>query len=181
MGVITQQVGKYTAGKALQKARELLLDQTPMKRDCGTLCGAACCQSDESGENGMLLYPFEEQFYQKPIEGFAFHLCKDDSLYKGGWRLVCEGTCPRKHRPLACRLFPLRIALYTEGETTFAKAELDPRSYICCPLAEGGGLRAVSQDFIQAVEAAGNIMIRNVYLLEALYKEQDLINEMRRL
>lgn len=181
MGFIMHRLGKRGACKALQKARDLLLEQTPMKKDCGKLCDAACCQSDDSGENGMLLYPYEEQFYQKPIEGFAYHLCADDSLYKGGWRLVCEGSCPREHRPLACRLFPLRITLHTEGEITTAKAALDPRSFVCCPLAEGGGLRAVSSDFIAAVEAAGSEMIQNVDLLEALYREQDLIDEMRRL
>lgn len=38
-------------------ARKLLENMTPLKRDCGRACGAACCQSDEDGQGGMLLFP----------------------------------------------------------------------------------------------------------------------------
>ena len=181
MGIIMHFLGGFGARRALREARDLLRDVTPTRLDCGRMCGAACCREDDSGENGMLLYPYERDFYRRPIPGFAFHLVRDDSLYKGGYRLVCEGECPREHRPLACRLFPLRVRLVTGNGETRAKAELDPRAFICCPLAEQGGLRAVSDGFIQAVEAAGGRMTRNVFLLEALYREQDLIDEMRRL
>ena len=44
-------------------ARALLKDLTPLKRDCGRSCGAACCQSDEDGQGGMLLFPGEEKLY----------------------------------------------------------------------------------------------------------------------
>ncbi|MDD3411899.1 MAG: hypothetical protein PHY12_13930 [Eubacteriales bacterium] len=166
--------------RRIKAARALLEKQTPLKTDCGRLCGGACCQSDESGENGMLLYPFEDRLYRKPIEGFAFHLADDDSLLKGGKRLVCEGACPREARPLACRVFPLRIRLEMDelGEHTKAKAELDPRAWAVCPLLEKGGLRAMSGEFIAAVEQAGDEMAQNVYLLEALENEQKLMDEL---
>lgn len=171
------------AVKALREAYACLGDLTPLKTNCGKLCGAACCQSDETGENGMLLFPYEEWFYRKPIEGFAFHLHRDDSLYKGGWRLVCEGDCPRACRPLACRLFPLRLRLNADelGEHTEVIPEIDPRAWSCCPLPQQGGLRAMSGDFIKAAGKAGERLIRNDDMLEALYNEQRLLDEMRRL
>ena len=183
MAFIMNALGRKGALKALEEARGAIDALTPLKRDCGRLCGGACCQPDETGENGMLLFPFEEDYYAKPIEGFAFHLADDDTLFKGGTRLVGEGACPREHRPLACRLFPLRIRVETDGmgEHTHAVAELDPRAWCVCPLLEQGGMRAMSQDFVAAVETAGNALCKNVYMLEALYNEQRLLDEMRRL
>lgn len=156
---------------------------TPLKSNCGRICGAACCQPDESGENGMLLFPYEDELYKKPVEGFPFHLADDDTLFKGGKRLVCEGECPREHRPLACRMFPLRVHLQADdaGEHVHAVAELDPRAWCVCPLLEQGGLRAMSLAFIEAVQAAGERLARNTTMLEALYNEQRLLDEMRRL
>jgi hypothetical protein len=131
----------------------------------------------------MMLYPFEERLYRKPIEGFAFVLKPDDSLYRGGWRLVCEGVCPRAHRPLACRMFPLRVRL-TANEadgTVRAEAELDPRAWAVCPLPEEGGLRAMSAPFVGAVAQAGQLLAGNTFMLEMMLAEQRLIDEMRRL
>jgi Fe-S-cluster containining protein len=168
--------------RALRDAYDILGDLTPLKMNCGKLCGAACCQSDETGENGMLLFPYEEWFYRKPIKDFDFHLVPDDTLFKGGKRLVCQGSCPREHRPLACRLFPLRMRLQTsdEGQHTEIIPEIDPRSWVCCPLPEQGGLRAMRQDFIEAVRKAGQRLIQNDDMLEALYNEQQLMDEMRK-
>ena len=32
------------------RARALIGDRTPLRIDCGKLCGAACCQPDEDGQ-----------------------------------------------------------------------------------------------------------------------------------
>ena len=45
----------------LEKARALLENVTPMNRDCGRICGAACCQPDEEGHGGVFLFPGEEE------------------------------------------------------------------------------------------------------------------------
>ncbi len=129
----------------------------------------------------MLLYPFEDTYYKRPIEGFPFRLVPDDTLYKGGLRLVCEGRCPREHRPLMCRLFPLRIRVEVQNGQTRALPELDPRAGAVCPLLPEGGLRAMSGDFIEAVRTAGKALVQNTDMLEALYNEQRLLDEMRRL
>lgn len=183
MGVILNLLAAPAALRTLRAARALLENETPLKGDCGRLCGHACCQSDETGENGMLLYPFEDRFYRKPIEGFPFTLKPDDTLVKGGWRLVCEGVCPREHRPLACRVFPLRVRLIANEAdgTTEAKAELDPRAWAVCPLLEEGGLRAMGASFIHAVEAAGELLAANTFMLEMMLAEQCMVDEMRRL
>ena len=174
---------KPAALKALREARALLEDKTPLHTNCGKLCGAACCQEDETGENGMLLFPFEEALYAKPIEGFAFHLVGDDTLYKGGKRLVCGGDCPRDARPLACRLFPLRlhVSVDASGEHTVVEPELDPRAWCVCPLCEQGGLRAMSADFVGAARQAGEALVKNVFMLEALLDEQKMLDETRTL
>lgn len=183
MAIILNALGKPGALKALRQARAELETLTPLKINCGKFCGGACCEPDETGENGMLLFPFEEELYKEPIEGFAYHMVDDDTLFKGGKRFVCEGSCPREHRPLACRLFPLRIRLETDetGDETHAVAELDPRAWCVCPLLERGGLRGMSGEFVAAVERAGDILAQNVYMLEALHNEQRLLDEMRQL
>lgn len=35
--------------RALRDCYEILGDLTPLKSNCGKLCGAACCESDETG------------------------------------------------------------------------------------------------------------------------------------
>ena len=80
MAVVMNLLAKPGALRTREEARAILKDVTPLKKNCGRLCDAACCQSDESGENGMLLFPFEECLYDKPIEGFPFHLVDDDTL-----------------------------------------------------------------------------------------------------
>lgn len=49
------------------------------------------------------------------------------------------------------------------------------------PAAGAGRLRAMDQAFIAAVARAGDALIQNVSMLEALYNEQRLIDEMRQL
>ena len=183
MGKVLQWLDAPFVLRRLMAARQSLADATPLTRDCGSLCGAACCQPEESGDNGMLLLPFEERLYQKPIDGFSYELRPDDTLYKGGWRLVCDGQCPREHRPFACRVFPLRIRIVDAGQEdeTSVQAEVDPRAWACCPLPEEGGLRAVRADFIAAVEAAGHLLTGNAYLLEALLNEQRMLDDTRKL
>ena len=60
--------------RALRDCYEILGDLTPLKSNCGKLCGAACCESDETGENGHLavlhgneiIYVIEERAAHRP-------------------------------------------------------------------------------------------------------------------
>ncbi len=58
--------------KALQeKAFDILGELTPLKADCGRLCGGACCKGD--AQTGMRLFPFEETSLSvvEAADGFA--------------------------------------------------------------------------------------------------------------
>ena len=48
---------------AVAAAREKLKNVTPLKRDCGRVCGAACCRPLGGEETGMLLFPGEAEAY----------------------------------------------------------------------------------------------------------------------
>ena len=78
-------------------ARALLESVTPLKRDCGRACGAACCQSDEDGQGGMLLFPGEEALYASLPAGWA--IVSDDAVISGG-RLLVKGQRIRRKTPL---------------------------------------------------------------------------------
>ena len=63
MAFVMNALARPGAVKVLEAARKELETLTPLKINCGKLCGGACCQPDpeEEGENGMLLLPFEEE------------------------------------------------------------------------------------------------------------------------
>ena len=91
--------------EAVKQARKLLENVTPLRRDCGGVCGAACCQSDEDGQGGMLLFPGEEALYETLPEGFSIR--EDNAVLPGMKLLTCDGVCEREYRRLSCRLFPM--------------------------------------------------------------------------
>lgn len=135
-----------TATQRILKARQALATLTPLKMDCGKLCGAACCHSDEEGKGGMVLFPGEEALY--PATGPDHALLTPCPTFPGQFLYTCDGTCLRSARPLACRIFPLTPRI-REGKLAL---EMDVRAWPVCPLMEQG-LRALSQPFVQAVRA----------------------------
>ncbi len=144
-----------TATEAVLRARALLQHITPLKSDCGRVCGAACCAPDEDGQGGMLLFPGEEALYSVLPEGFA--LSRDDSVLPGMTLLTCSGRCDRNDRPLACRLFPLTPVIKEEGRIAL---RMDPRAFSCCPLAENGP-RALDPAFIDAAREAARVLCQS--------------------
>ena len=156
---------------ALLTAREKLNTVTPLKRDCGSVCGGRCCRSLEGEETGMLLFPGEEELYRN----------------REGWRIletaagpmvVCPGTCNRAERPLSCRLFPLLPLLRGDRIRTVT----DARARAVCPLARQG-VRAMDPAFTEAVREAGEALAadpRQRAFLERLAAEQDELNELRK-
>lgn len=122
-------------------ARNLLEAVTPLKADCGKRCGAACCKPDSDGRGGMRLYPGEEEPPWARVE---------DGL------LVCDGSCPRAERPLACRFFPL-VPVLRDGEV---QIELDRRAWPVCPLMEFG-MRGLNPAFVAAAREAAAILAKD--------------------
>lgn len=155
----------------LEAARDLLLDKTPLKNDCGRLCGARCCDSLEGEESGMLLFPGEAEAYAgKP--GWKVLDTETGAL------LVCPGTCDRSERPLACRLFPLLPVLRDGG----VQAEPDERARGVCPL-HRSGVDGMAGDFVAAVTRAGALLAEDPaqrgFLLK-LTEEQDDLKQLRK-
>lgn len=125
---------------SLEQARKNLETLTPLTKNCGLLCGQACCQPDETKENGMLLFPGEERYYT----GQSW--CRMKATGQGNL-LICDGTCPRETRPLACRIFPLVPVVKEQGEVAI---QMDPRARGTCPLVKYG-IQGLHKDFVEAV------------------------------
>ena len=74
MSVFMPLFTRPAAVRALRDCYEILGDLTPLRSNCGKLCGAACCESDETGENGHLavlhgneiIYVIEERAAHRP-------------------------------------------------------------------------------------------------------------------
>ena len=156
--------------EALRKARELLADVTPLKTDCGKVCGAKCCRSLEDEETGMLLFPGEEEAYLEK-EGWTVRETE------AGLLAVCPGACDRNERPLACRTFPLLPVIRESA----VKAAGDQRARAVCPLLRQG-IRGTDPAFRDAVREAGRILAGDPEqreFLEMLTAEQDDLKALR--
>lgn len=149
----------------------MLLDVTPLTRDCGLVCGGACCRSLPGERTGMLLFPGEEAYYHgKP----GYELMETET----GPLLVCSGACDRSERPLSCRLFPLLPVLREEG----VKVAMDARAKAACPLAIQG-VRGLSDTFVEAVRRVGQALARDEAqraFLQRLTWEQDELRALQK-
>ncbi|MBR6027556.1 MAG: hypothetical protein IKP40_00590 [Clostridia bacterium] len=156
---------------AVKAARAVLGDVTPLWRDCGAGCGAACCASLPGEETGMLLFPGEAEMYRE-APGFRVEAAAQGAL------LICPGTCRREERPLSCRLFPLLPLLREDA----IRVAMDARARAVCPLARQG-VKALREDFVEAVRAAGRLLAEEeesrAFLLR-LTREQDEWKALRR-
>ena len=156
---------------AVSAAREKLKNVTPLKRDCGRVCGARCCRPLEGEETGMLLFPGEAEAYAGKA-GFEVRKTARGDL------LICSGICDREDRPLSCRLFPLLPVIGDDGKV---RAVTDLRAKAVCPLARQGK-SAVDPDFAEAVREAGEILAaedEQAVFLDMLEEEQSELKELR--
>ena len=156
---------------AVSAAREKLKNVTPLKRDCGRVCGARCCRPLEGEETGMLLFPGEAEAYAGKA-GFEVRKTARGDL------LICSGTCDREDRPLSCRLFPLLPVIGNDGKV---RAVTDLRAKAVCPLARQGK-SAMDPAFADAVREAGEILAaedEQAVFLDMLEDEQDELKELR--
>ena len=120
---------KYTKYALLRRAYALLENVTPLRYDCGKLCGGACCKSDTVNietEGGMSLLPYEDTL----IGGFDGFKIKDT---QDGKVLICGGKCERFFRPFACRIFPYYARI--DESSGRISLRIDPRSVNVCPMA----------------------------------------------
>ncbi len=131
----------------LKSCYSVLRRVTPLNFDCGKLCNGKCCKGDE--KTGMLLFPGERDL----IDSDLTVISKDGCDYA-----VCNGTCDRNKRPLACRIYPLFPLLYIneKGEEDI-KIIFDYRAD--CPLCESE--YEFSKKFIRSVRRTGKYLLLN--------------------
>lgn len=134
---------------ALARAWAMLEAQTPLRHDCGALCGAACCQADEDGQGGVHLFPGERAL----LGDITWGEVVPSGELGGAEMLLCHGPCPRDRRPLGCRLFPL-TPIRRGGAWT---VRLDRRAWAVCPLMPSG-MRGLSGDFVEACGKAVQLL-----------------------
>ena len=153
-------------------AREKLNNVTPLKKDCGRICGARCCRSLDGEETGMLLFPGEADAY---ADRAGWEIRKTVK----GEMVLCPGTCSREERPLSCRLFPLLPLIGEDGKI---RVIMDGRARAVCPLARQGK-DALDPAFIDAVREAGELLSRQeeqAVFLDMLEEEQEELKALRR-
>jgi len=158
---------------AVAAAREILAGVTPLLRDCGRLCAAACCTPDEGGRGGMLLFPGEAALYRQLPDGFQ--LQADDALVAAGQLLTCEGLCDRRDRPLACRIFPL---MFVSGGGR-GDVVMDPRAYALCPLAPSG-VDGLAPAFVAAARDAAQLLMQDPACAAFIRATEAHVQEMTR-
>ena len=157
---------------AVSAAREKLKSATPLKKDCGRVCGARCCRPLDGEETGMLLFPTEAEAYMGK-EGWEIRKTARAEL------VICPGNCEREERPLSCRLFPLLPQIGDCGEI---RVVTDQRAKAVCPLARQGK-NAMDPDFIDAVREAGELLAQSddqAVFLDLLAEEQNELKELRK-
>ena len=146
-----------------KKAKKIMEDKTPLKKDCGLLCGKACCKGD--GETGMLLFPFEET--SLPV------------TEKNGVRLcVCDGSCNRDERPLSCMIFPFFPYITPEGRI---KVIPDIRGSEVCPIVRNFTETRLDRRFLCRVKKVGRLLKEDEEcraFLDGISREMDVYIEL---
>lgn len=127
----------------VKRCREILRSVTPLKNDCGALCGGACCAGDD--RTGMGLFPGEYELL-KGCGEFGFFDSEGNFGYKTA---VCGGSCDRENRPLACMIFPY----YPVVDPVDMRADL--RAAAICPLLTS---REPQSGFIDAMLRVAELM-----------------------
>ena len=155
-----------------EQAVSLIGDHTPLRRDCGEVCGKACCGTDDDGQGGVCLLPCEAE----SLEGREW---AEIAAGKGLPLLMCSGPCERAARPFMCRIFPLAPYRNKYGEWD---VRMDARARAVCPLA-GGGMPALNSAFVSSVRQAVSRLAEwdegNAFL-EKMQEEEDLFRADRK-
>lgn len=139
--------------KMYEKIYNTLGDLTPLEVDCGVICDGACCKGDE--QTGMRLFPHEES-------------CLKVAEIESGEKLaICNGTCNRSCRPLACRIFPFFPTIDENGKIF---VEPDYRAFRLCPLLSHSDEIVFDPKFFKALKKVGKILAKDDECKEYLYK-----------
>ena len=133
----------------IQKIYAAIGDATPMQTDCGAICGAACCHTDDDGKGGVALLACEREILQDISWG---EIGRD--AFMDAPMLMCSGMCDRDLRPFLCRIFPL---CPTIGKNNRWTVRMDARARAVCPLA-GSGLSGLNPEFVRGTARAVRLL-----------------------
>lgn len=153
-------MSKIETQSAILRAKQTLESFTPLRGDCGRLCGKRCC----GGEGlGMELLPGEEKL----------SLMEDFGEITNGV-FVCRGVCERRARPYACMIFPLFPLVKEDENGLKITAVNDLRAAPVCPIASARLLPS----FYRAVRRSAFILCEDPeirsYLLEKTAEYEEL-------
>ncbi len=149
----------------LNKAYEMFDRITPLPYDCGRLCGGRCCKGD--GKTGMWLFPGEEEIL-KEIDNFKILDCDGNFGQK---MVVCNGTCDRKTRPLACRIYPYFPMINND----FFDVRADIRGIGSCPLLYNNV--KVNYAFIRQIRIMARLLARDEQLKDYIIGINAMLDE----
>ena len=166
--------------ETLLKAYTRLEDVTPLKYDCGTLCGALCCHDNgKNGETlGMWLLPHEKELLEaltSDSEDTRFTFGKADD---GTETVFCEGSCDRRFRPFACRIYPFYPYLSKkEDGRTKIEVRIDPRARFSCPIAMKDAYLRPSIEFVWSVKCAVRELLKDEDIAKDLVSMSEFLSE----
>ncbi len=165
-------MNKHT--KTIFAAYSLLDEITPLKYDCGNLCGGLCCENNgKDGETlGMWLLPFEREILEKTQE-YTFGTA-DDNLET----VFCNGKCQRSMRPFACRIYPFYANISKKiGERSKISIKIDPRAKLSCPIAMKDSFLRPSIQFMSCAKAAVRTLMMDDAIAKDLTEISDFLSE----
>ncbi|MCB6993693.1 hypothetical protein LI177_09385 [bacterium 210820-DFI.6.37] len=174
---------KSTIRKSTYKAIYRLLDRvSPLPYDCGALCSAACCtcgetEDEEDARLGIYLLPGEEKLFSRKEDWLIWTWERaEDFDFPDSWtgkvpfiRCAAPPHCPRKHRPLQCRFFPLTPHLTEDGTLRLIWNTVQlPYS---CPLIEKR--MELTPSFIQATYTVWKRLIRDPLIYDLVLMDSE--------
>ena len=131
----------------LKSCYSILRRCTPLEYDCGKICSGLCCKGADT--TGMLLFPGEEALVDPDIK-----IVEDEY---GSKVALCNGSCDRNKRPLACRIYPLFPVIKEDEKGKYIDTEFDIRAN--CPLKSGD--YEITRRFDKAVRRVGKYLLCN--------------------
>lgn len=143
----------------VKKAKDILKNVTPLKSDCGKMCGKLCCKGPD--EKGMRLFPGEK--------------VTDNKFKIIGNTVFCGGNCERVDRPLSCIIFPF-FPVMTEKN---ADIRFDLRAYSICLLVNG--FIKPDRKFVRAVFRAEKYLFQSPEIKKFIDETNEEIDDAEKL
>ncbi len=110
----------------------------------------------------MYLYPGEDAMFTGDEDWLVYERHRtSDYEFCPEWNgeltfIVCKPPCPREHRPVECRTFPLTPHLTAEGQLEF---QLDEDGLHLCPLVQAQDMSLLKEEFVFGVQRAWEILL----------------------